>query len=117
MQPADFFTDTDPQALEVFLALQRRMPAGQKVALVLELSEMLLQLAEQRERELHPEASDREVFLRMASRHLDRDTMIRAYGWDPAEHGIRLHVAYMEQLASPLAVQNLLGRLLEKAQP
>jgi len=82
----DFFTDTDPKSLEVFLALQRRMPASQKVALVLELSETLLRLSEQRVRELYPEAGDREVFLRMASRHLDRDTMIRVYGWDPAAH-------------------------------
>ena len=31
----------------------------------------------------YPNASDREVFLRVASRHLDRETMIAAYGWDP----------------------------------
>ena len=28
-------------------------------------------------------ASEREVLMRLAARHLDRDTMIRAYGWDP----------------------------------
>ncbi len=86
MPQPDSFSDTDPRSLEVLLALQRRMPPEQKVALVFELSDMLLRLSEQRVRELHPGASETEVFLRMASRHLDRDTMIRAYGWDPADH-------------------------------
>jgi len=86
MPPPDCFRDTDPRSREVFLALQRQMPRGRKALLVLELSEMLLQLSEQRVRQLHPEASEREVFLRMASRHLDRQTMIRAFGWDPMSH-------------------------------
>jgi len=32
---------------------------------------------------MHPEASDHEVLLRVAARHLPRELMIRAYGWDP----------------------------------
>jgi hypothetical protein len=35
---------------------------------------------------MYPQASEREVFLRVAARRLDRDSMIRAYGWDPALH-------------------------------
>ena len=31
----------------------------------------------------YPEASEREILLRTAARHLSRDLMIRAYGWDP----------------------------------
>ena len=30
-----------------------------------------------------PHASEHEVLLRLAALHLDRETMIRAYGWDP----------------------------------
>jgi len=37
---------------------------------------------------MHPEASDREVFLRVAARHLPRDLMIRAYQWDPEIDGV-----------------------------
>jgi len=37
---------------------------------------------------MHPEASDREVFLRVAARHLPRDLMIRAYKWDPEVDGV-----------------------------
>ena len=42
-----------------------------------------MRLAEDNVRKLHPEFSEREVFLSAASRRLDRQTMIRAYGWDP----------------------------------
>jgi hypothetical protein len=80
----DWFSDTDPRALEVFLRIQREMPAGRKIAAVFEMTDMVLNLAEPGVREMYPQADDREVFLRVAARHLDRETMIRVYGWDPA---------------------------------
>jgi hypothetical protein len=83
MRPSDEFADTDPRALEVFLSLHRRMPAGQKIAAVFELTDMVLKLSEAGVRLAYPDADDRKVFLRVAARHLDRETMIRAYGWDP----------------------------------
>jgi hypothetical protein len=82
------FQDTDPAAMEVWLELLRKKPAGEKLAMVLELSGMAMELARAGERLTHPEASEREIFLRAASRWLDRDLMIRAYGWDPEAHGI-----------------------------
>ena len=83
MLGSDWYSDTDPRALEVFLDLQRRMSADRKIALVFQMTEMGMKLGEESERRLHPEASDREIFLRAASRRLDRATMIRVYGWDP----------------------------------
>jgi hypothetical protein len=83
MLGSDWYSDTDPRALEVFLDLQRRMSADRKIALVFQMTEMVMKLGEESERRLHPEASDREIFLRAASRRLDRATMIRVYGWDP----------------------------------
>jgi hypothetical protein len=80
---SDDYRDTDPKALEVFLDLNRRMPDRQKVAAVFQMNEMLFRLVEDDVRRLHPGADEREVFLRTAARHLDRGTMIRAYGWDP----------------------------------
>lgn len=77
------WSDTDPRAMEVFVDLHRRMPVSQKVARVFEMSEMVLRLSEAGVRQRHPEASEREVFLRMAALHLDRDLMMRAYGWHP----------------------------------
>ena len=83
----DWFRDTDPRALEVFLDLQRKMNVSQKFQTIFSLMAMLWNLSEAGVRNMYPEANDREVFLRTASRRLDRDTMIRVYGWDPHQHG------------------------------
>ena len=81
------YTDTDPRAMEVWLELQRTMPAGEKLAAVLSSSQFVLQMFEMGVRSLHPHADDHEVRLRIAARHLPRELMIRAYHWDPVEHG------------------------------
>jgi hypothetical protein len=80
------YSDTDPKAMEVWLDLQRRMPARQKLTAVLAASQLVLQMYEAGVRLQYPEADDREIFLWVAARHLDRDLMIRAYGWDPDLH-------------------------------
>ena len=82
MHPEEF-TDTDPRVMEVWLDLQRRMPPGDKLKAVFDASEFVLSMYEAGVRLDHPDASDREVLLRVAARHLSRDLMIRAYGWDP----------------------------------
>lgn len=69
--------------MEVFLDLHRRRSVSQKVSDVMQLSEMVLRLSAAGVRQRYPQASEREVFLRMAALHLDRDLMIRAYGWHP----------------------------------
>jgi hypothetical protein len=69
--------------MEVFVELHRRMPVSRKVALVFEWTDMLLRLSLDNVRRCHPEAGEREVFLRAAARRLDRDLMMRAYGWHP----------------------------------
>ena len=53
----------------------------------LALADLALQMAESGVRIAYPHASDREVFLRVAARHLPRDLMIYAYGWDPESDG------------------------------
>jgi hypothetical protein len=87
MPEFDWFCDTDPRALEVFLDVQRKMNVSQKFQTIFSLMAMLWNLSEAGVRNMYPEANDREVFLRTASRRLDRDTMIRVYGWDPHQHG------------------------------
>ena len=77
------YADTDPQALEVFLELHRRMTPSQKLAAVFEMSEIVLRMAAAGVRQRFPEAGDREIFLRTAALHLDRNLMLRAYGWHP----------------------------------
>jgi hypothetical protein len=83
MPRADWYEDTDPRALEVLIRLQREMPPARKAEAAIEMSLMLMRLAEDDERRLRPGLGNREAFLRAAARRLDRDTMIRVYGWDP----------------------------------
>jgi hypothetical protein len=64
VQKHEWYSDTDPKALEVFLALQRSMTATEKIEAVLQQNELLRSLTEARERQLCPEATDREIFLR-----------------------------------------------------
>ena len=80
---SDFFSDTDPQALEVFLSLQRRRTPSQKLKQVFEMTELVLKAAEAGVRQMYPDADEREVFLRAAARRLDPETMLKVYGWDP----------------------------------
>ena len=83
----NWMADTDSKAFEVLIQLQRKMSPGDKLACALRTSAMLMALAEANVRKLYPNAGDQEVFLRSAARRLDRETMIRAYGWDPLEAG------------------------------
>lgn len=67
----------------MFLEFQRRMTASEKVQGMLGLTRMVFETAEAEVRRQHPGLDEREVFLRTAARHLDRETMMRVYGWDP----------------------------------
>ena len=80
------YSDTAPQAIEVWLELLRKMSDGEKTASVFELIRFAREMAETGVRFRHPCAGNREVFLRTAALHLSRDEMIRAYQWDPQEH-------------------------------
>jgi hypothetical protein len=83
MQKHEWYSDTDAKAFEVFLSLQRSMTPAEKIQAVFEQNELLRSTAEARERQLHPQASDREIFLRVTAHRLDRETMLRVYGWCP----------------------------------
>jgi hypothetical protein len=84
--PGRWYEDTTPKALEVFIELHRRMTPSQRLSHVFELTEFQEGLQRSSVRSMYPEADDREVFLRVASRRLDRKTMIKVYGWDPELH-------------------------------
>ncbi|MBV9769162.1 MAG: hypothetical protein JOZ32_06305 [Bryobacterales bacterium] len=83
MQKHEWYSDTYPKAFEVFLSRQRAMTPGEKIQAVFQQNELLQSMAEARERQLHPEAGDREIFLRVVAHRLDRETMLRVYGWHP----------------------------------
>jgi hypothetical protein len=84
-RPRDWYPDTDPKALGVFIDLQRKMTPAEKIEAVFQSNELVWDMAEARERQLNPNAEEREIFLRLAARHLDRETMTRVYGWYPPD--------------------------------
>ena len=83
MPKHEWYADTGAKAFEVFLSRQREMTPSEKIRAVFEQNELLRSMSEARERQVHPEASDREIFLRVVAHRLDRETMLRVYGWYP----------------------------------
>jgi hypothetical protein len=81
------YSDTDPRAMKVWLNLQRKMPAGDKLAAVLAASHLVMRIAEAGVRLQYPHANEHEVFLHAAARHLGRDLMARVYGGDHPRGG------------------------------
>jgi hypothetical protein len=71
--------DTTPEASEVQAASWRMMTAREKADLVAALSRVTRELAERGIRARHPDASEREVFLRLAILQLGRELAVQAY--------------------------------------
>lgn len=83
MQKHDWYSDTDPKALKVFIECQRRLTPAEKFRAVFEQNRFLDRVTVAQERRLHPNVGDREIFLRVIAHRLDRETMLRVYGWYP----------------------------------
>lgn len=79
--------DTPPTVERMMLELWRRATPHQKLARVFGMGRMINELAMADLRRRYPKATAREVELRLASRTIPRETMIRAFGWDPDVHG------------------------------
>jgi hypothetical protein len=84
--PAQWHEETDPKALEAFIELHRRMTPGERVARIFEIVAFHEALQESSVSSIYPDADEREIFLRVAAKRLDRETMIKVYGWDPDLH-------------------------------
>jgi hypothetical protein len=74
--------DTSLVAERLQFDVWRRMTSVEKFAAFLDLQATTMALAEAGIRLRHPTAGAREVFLRRVARMLDRQTMLRVYGWD-----------------------------------
>jgi hypothetical protein len=80
--------DTDPEVEARLFERYRSMTAAEKLALVGALGRFVEDVAMADLRQRYPDATERENRLRLASRTYDRETMIRAFGWDPEERGL-----------------------------
>lgn len=63
------------------------MTPAQKLHAIGELTRAADQIAMAGIRLRHPEASSREILLRLAALKYLRDLMVRAFGWDPRAAG------------------------------
>jgi hypothetical protein len=66
----------------------RQMTGQERLAIALDLSKAVRQLALAGIRDRYgPNLSEREERLRLAALTIDRETMIKAFGWDPEIEG------------------------------
>ncbi len=80
-------SDTRPEVEKLLLEGYRRMTPAEKLARVEDLRCLSRRLAEARIRSQHPQASDREVQLRLGTVTLGPELMIHVFGWDPKREG------------------------------
>jgi len=80
-----WMSDTHPDALRVYLEINHRLPAQLKFNAVVGMCEGMALTYASQERKLHPEESEREIFLRVAARRLGRELVKRVYGDLPDE--------------------------------
>lgn len=80
-------SDTPPEIERMMIELWRRATPGQKLDKMSRMARELNELTRAEIRGRYPAATPREVELRLASRTIDRDTMIKAFGWDPDIQG------------------------------
>ena len=80
-------SDTDADIEAILVEGYRKMSPSQKIECVCSLTRAVRQLALADIRRRHPHAGERELTLRLASRCIEPDLMVRAFGWDVRETG------------------------------
>jgi hypothetical protein len=79
--------DTDPRIDALLVEGYRGMSPSQKLERVRALTRAVQELALADIRRRHPGADEREQALRLASRWIDPELMVRAFGWDVRKVG------------------------------
>ena len=79
--------DTHPEIEKILIEGYRKMSPAEKLARVSEMNQLLERLAAYDVRQRHPDADEREVRLRVASRRIPAELMRKAFGWDPDKEG------------------------------
>jgi hypothetical protein len=81
------FEDTDEAAEGRLIELARNTPLWKKFRQVSDTRETTKKFALMGLRRRYPQASDEELKKRLAAVLLDRELVIKVYGWDPEEEG------------------------------
>ena len=77
----------DPVLERILLEALRKMTPSEKIHKVNGMIGGLHALAMSDVRRMHPEADERECLLRVASRRVPAELMLKAFGWDVREKG------------------------------
>jgi hypothetical protein len=81
------FSVVDPEAERRWLDEIRQMTIAEKLQWMNRINSAMERLARADVRRRYPYATDREIRLRVASRRIPRELMIKAFGWDPEIEG------------------------------
>ncbi len=79
--------DTDPAIEALLIEGYRRMSPAEKLERVRAMTRAVQELALVDIRRRHPDADEREQALRLASRWIEPELMVRAFGWDVRKVG------------------------------
>ncbi len=79
--------DTDKKVQALLIEGYKRMSEAERLQKVCELNRLLVKLMEAEVRQRYPDADEREIRLRVASRWLPPELMRKAFGWNPKERG------------------------------
>lgn len=79
--------DTPLEIEQMLIEGYRKMPTWKKLQQVGELNDLVRQLALNDIRRRHPQADERELKLRLASRWIEPELMLKAFGWDVEKEG------------------------------
>jgi hypothetical protein len=79
--------DTDPAVEALLVEGYRRISPSQKLERVRALSRAVQELALADIQRRHPDADEREQALRLASRWIEPELMVRAFAWDVRKVG------------------------------
>jgi hypothetical protein len=80
-------SDTSIEAEQAYLNLLREIPLWRKAAMMDSLTKACQELAVAGIRMRYPNASNMEILMRLAALWLDREMMVRIFGWDPILEG------------------------------
>jgi hypothetical protein len=83
----NLLSDTSDEARQLLIEHWRRVSPEEKAAHIGRLNRMVMSLAAARQDQQYPDATPEERRLRLASLWIDRDSMIKFWGWDPEIHG------------------------------
>lgn len=79
--------DTSEAVDRLLMERYRRMSPNDKLRMVTELNQTVEAVALAGLRQRYPDASERELRLRLAAIRYGRELVLKAFGWDPDEHG------------------------------